>query len=246
MKAWINLLFPPHCPVCGEVLEYGKIHPSCEEKLERIREPKCFRCGKQLEDERGEYCADCAKRSDAPIIRHVAPFAYTKCIQKPILSVKDDNCRAYLDYFAGEMHRSILSLLYLYRKREEDVVLIPIPLHPSKRRKRGFDQTEELVERLMREGKYRSGEGWLKKCRKTLPQKELSDEEREKNVRGVFLLTEKGREGVRALSQTDMILLIDDVYTTGSTLREAAKVLKQEAENLPVFSASIAIGKGFS
>ncbi len=109
----------------------------------------------------------------------------------------------------------------LYRHWKADLfdLLIPVPLHKQRLRERGFNQALFLVKELS----DRTGIPYLKrvlqKKRPTVPQANLSGEEREKEVRGAFLVI--AREKVEGKS----ILLVDDVYTTGATVRECSKVL---------------------
>ena len=99
--------------------------------------------------------------------------------------------------------------------------LIPVPLEKSKLKRRGFNQAEEIGKELARFLKIPLVNNVLVKIKETLPQVELSDEERKENVKGAFLVKNGG------IIKEKKILLIDDIYTTGSTLEECAKVLKE-------------------
>ena len=98
-------------------------------------------------------------------------------------------------------------------------LLIPVPLHPRRLRERGFNQALLLVKELSRRTGIPYGKKILQKGRPTVPQVNLNGVEREKEVRGAFHLI--GEEEVEGKS----ILLVDDVYTTGSTVNECSKVL---------------------
>lgn len=99
--------------------------------------------------------------------------------------------------------------------------LIPVPLEKSKLKWRGFNQAEEIGKELARFLKIPLVNNVLVKIKETLPQVELSDEERKENVKDAFSI----KNGDQILGKK--ILLVDDIYTTGSTLEECAKVLKK-------------------
>ena len=102
-----------------------------------------------------------------------------------------------------------------------DYILIPVPLEKRKLKWRGFNQAEEIGKELSKFLKISLLNNVLAKIKETPPQVELSDEERKENIKGVFLV--KNGELIR----NRKILLVDDIYTTGSTLEECAKVLKE-------------------
>jgi ComF family protein len=102
-----------------------------------------------------------------------------------------------------------------------DYVLVPVPLEKRKLKWRGFNQAEEVGKEIAKFLKIQLVNNVLKKIKETPPQVELSDRERKENIKGVFLC--KNSEQIKGKK----ILLVDDVYTTGSTLEECAKVLKK-------------------
>lgn len=97
--------------------------------------------------------------------------------------------------------------------------LVPVPLHPSRQRARGYNQAELLARELGRWAKLRVETGWLRRRRDTPSQTGLTPAQRIENVRGAF--------GVEAKLDTARILLLDDVCTTGATLNACARALKQ-------------------
>ena len=103
----------------------------------------------------------------------------------------------------------------------QNFILIPVPLEKKKLKWRGFNQAEEIAKELSSFLKIPLISDCLIKTRETIPQVELSPEARKENVKGAFLI-KKGD-----LIKEKKILLVDDVYTTGSTMEEAARVLKE-------------------
>lgn len=101
-----------------------------------------------------------------------------------------------------------------------DFVLIPIPLEKGRLRWRGFNQAEELGKSLSVFFNIPMVAGLIK-TRRTVPQVELTDEVRKENVKGIFQVQNK--ESIK----DRQILLVDDVYTTGATMEECARVLKE-------------------
>ncbi|MFQ6049963.1 MAG: ComF family protein [Candidatus Paceibacterales bacterium] len=102
-----------------------------------------------------------------------------------------------------------------------DFVLIPVPLGKRKLRWRGFNQAEEIAKVISKFLEIPLINNALKKERETLPQVELTEEERKENILGTFSC--QNQEKI----QGRKILLVDDVYTTGSTMEECARVLKE-------------------
>jgi len=126
--------------------------------------------------------------------------------------------------------------LYRYWDPPPFDLLIPVPLHPKRLRERGFNQSLLLVKELSHRTGIPYEKRLLQKKRQTLPQVELSGREREKEVRNSFRIIK--REAL--LGKT--ILLVDDVYTTGATVNECAKVLLAAgAERIDVFTIAHAI-----
>ncbi len=126
--------------------------------------------------------------------------------------------------------------LYRYWDPPPFDLLIPVPLHPKRLRERGFNQSLLLVKELSHRTGIPYEKRLLQKKRQTLPQVELSGREREKEVRNSFRIIK--REALRGKT----ILLVDDVYTTGATVNECAKVLLAAgAERIDVFTIAHAI-----
>jgi len=97
--------------------------------------------------------------------------------------------------------------------------MVPVPIHPKKLKERGFNQAEILAEELAKLKGIKLEKKALVKIKNTLPQTRLMAEERAANVKGTFQI--KSKERIKG----KIILLIDDVYTTGSTLRECSLTL---------------------
>jgi ComF family protein len=115
-------------------------------------------------------------------------------------------------------------------------LLIPVPLHPQRLRKRGFNQALLLVKELSRGIGVPYRKRILEKRKPTVPQVNLSGVEREKGVRGTFHLSEETAVDGKT------VLLVDDVYTTGATVNECAKVLLAGgADRVDVFTLAHAV-----
>lgn len=211
--------------------------------LDFIFPKACFGCGTE-----GSYlCADCLATMD------VLNSAFCLCSKPKILSFpgKCSLCRnkslnglyfavAYKNSLAQKLIHSFkyspyikeiaesLALLIITHlkltEREKDLknaVLVPIPLAKKRLRERGYNQSEEIARLLAKEYKIPLITGCLEKVRPTKNQMELSGVEREQNLKGVFAV--KGANGIFGKK----IFLVDDVYTTGATMEECARVLKE-------------------
>lgn len=184
--------------------------------------PHCPGCGTSVHTA-GDWCADCYA-----VLWHPRMISGSR---KDCL----DGCYALGDY-RGPLRRSLIALKFNgklhhvegfrrllekfpWPERWRDITsVIGVPVSSQRRKERGFDQTEEIY----RDFFVSRGIGWrdgLHKIRHTLPQSGLHRMERIENIKNSFIY-----EGV-SFRQYGTILLVDDIYTTGTTMREAAKVL---------------------
>ena len=233
----IDALYPRRCPVCGSIImPKGRlICPGCVSKLSWITGPTCKKCGKPVISQETEYCPDCLKRPGS-FEYGIALCSYDDTARSSMAKIKYQGRREYLDFYGAAM-AARLGERILSMKAD---ALVPVPVHPARRRRRGFNQAEVLARRLSQEMERGFGAavpvepGWLIRTKKTLPQKELSPEERRKNLEQAF---EPGEIPAGARSA----VLIDDIYTTGSTVQACAKAL-QSAGLKKVYAAVICIG----
>ena len=115
-------------------------------------------------------------------------------------------------------------------------LIIPVPLHASRKRRRGFNQAEIIAEELSHLTGIPVRNDLLFRIRRTRPQKRLGENERRQNLQGAFAVK-------KTQSLPSNILLIDDIYTTGSTVERCAKMLRLAgAEN--VYFLTVSIGQG--
>lgn len=118
---------------------------------------------------------------------------------------------------------------------EADAIL-PVPVHASRRRSRGYNQAELVAAELSRLTGIKMYDRLVKRVRKTTPQKELTIQERQNNLKKAFNIVEND-------VKLNTTVIIDDIYTTGSTIDEAARVLK-EAGVQKIYFITLACGAG--
>lgn len=229
----MNLLYPPRCPICDEVLDirWKRCCPSCAKALPWVGENACMKCGKPVGDEGQEYCEDCQKQAHY-YDRGVAAFTYTGALRHSVYRMKSSNRREYVPFFAESMSRVLVQ--YLPRWRPE--AILPVPMYPRKRRSRGYNQSELLAEEIGRLTGIPVENTLLYCTRMVRPQKTLNRQERMKNLRGCFAV----RGG---FSPFRCVLLVDDVYTTGSTMDELGRVLRKSGVQF-IFFVVLCTGKG--
>ncbi len=230
-SAALDILFPRRCPVCGQVVmpKGALICPACTGKLSWVSGPLCRRCGKEVADETIEYCRDCTRRRPS-FERGMALINYNETASRSMAQIKYKNRREYLDFYGA----AIVKRLGPRILKIAPSLLIPVPVHPSRRRARGFNQAEELARRLSEALGIPMSADILFRTRKTFPQKSLTPAERLKNLEHAF--------SARPLPKTARrVLLVDDIYTTGATMEACARVLKKNGAG-EVYFVTIFIG----
>lgn len=212
--------------------ERGGACTECMQGLRYIVSPFCMVCGKQLDDDTQEVCSDCdSKRHE--FIRGVAAFSYTKEIKQSMYRFKYEGQREYAYFYADMLYRLRGRIMAGWRPD----VLVPVPLHKKRYRKRGYNQAALIAHRLGALLDIPVDEQLIQRTKNTLPQKALGDKERAKNIKNAFHVTPD-------IVKYKRILLVDDIYTTGATLDACARALN-ERNKVDIYFASICVGRGF-
>jgi len=218
VKTGIDLLLPPTCPGCGvHVAQNGTICPSCWERLRFITRPFCPVMGVPFSYDVGDKILSAEALQDPPpFSRARAVVEHDGLAQKLVSSLKYASHTELAPWMAHWMARVAKDLL-----KESDMI-IPIPLHPVRFWQRGYNQSAELARTLARKtNKLFYPEG-LVRHKRTKQQVGLDATARRRNVATAFLVPKQ------ALSEIENrhIVLVDDVFTTGATVRAAAQTLR--------------------
>ena len=223
----VDWLYPPRCRGCGGRI-YGRdaeyFCTGCWSEIRIVSHPLCTICGRPFPAASGDdhLCGICLARtpqfararawacypreevSEHPLRRVVQKFKYGRRVSlgKPLGRLMAQGCQEFLSECAVD-------------------VIIPVPLHPKRLRWRGFNQSVLLARQLSRVLDVPMDPFVLCRSKETPPQTQLTEEERRRNVRRAFSLNpHKSVKGRR-------VLLVDDVYTSGATVNECSRSLKQ-------------------
>jgi len=182
----IETIYPSTCPICTQVLDNKmnkKIYicENCKEKLSYIESPRCLKCGKPVDNAETEFCYDCSRVKHI-YFQGVGVWAYTDEIKNSIYQFKYHNKREYGEFYGLELKNRYESII----KNWDADVLIPVPLHKSKLRKRGYNQADIIAKSIGKLLEIPVDSQLLNRNKKTLAQKELNDKERMKNLENAF------------------------------------------------------------
>lgn len=233
LSSLLDLVFPPLCHACKHFITRGeKVHlcPACRSDFTTIRSPLCTVCGTPFLTEEGmdHRCGSCTSHPP-PFDAARAAFLFHGTVRELIHRYKYDRhiqLRRPLGLLLAE------TLAPVVAEWHADL-LLPVPLHRRRIRKRGFNQAALLVELLAREWQLPQERHLLQRVRWTEPQVNLPAPARPGNVKGAFAL------GKGAEVEGKRIILVDDVFTTGSTIAECGRVLKR-AGATAVFAVTLA------
>jgi ComF family protein len=218
-RALLDFFLPPKCLLCGGTPGnhlQDRPCPACLSRIKFFSSPRCPRCGIGFvsPSESDHLCSGCLTEE-----RYFAR-ARAVCLYEGL--IVETICR-YKYGGVTRLARPLGSLLTEYRDPEFSLqdfdLILPVPLHPQRLRERGFNQSLLLARRLSRKHSIPLNFTALQRSRSTRPQAEVSGSERRTNVRGAFLVQQPEAVAGRR------VLLVDDVFTTGATVRECAKVL---------------------
>ena len=193
-----------------------------------------MKCGKPLKPDQKEYCADCEMRKHH-FTGGRAVFVYQGPIKESMYRFKYSGRREYADFYAEEALRKQGRWLAAIRPD----CIVPVPLHQKKLMKRGYNQAEDFARALGHLANATTDAHLVRRIRNTAPMKGLSAADRKENVKGAFSVDEKRLQR----SDYKRILLVDDIYTTGSTIDSIAKALTRDSDR-KVYFLCICTGQG--
>lgn len=231
LKLLLEFVFPSRCAVCDAVLPFGtqEICSECKKKIQYIKGNVCFCCGKPVKEEQ-EYCFDCQKKKhDYKQGRALFPYEY---IRTSLYRFKYAGRMEYAGFYAKNMAKQF----EIQRKLWQPEALVPVPLHRRKQKERGYNQAEIIAKELGKLWKIPVLKNLVLRTRYTRPMKTIDGSDRQNNLKKAFKL---GTNDVKLKS----IIIIDDIYTTGSTIDAVARVCK-EAGIVNIYFITVSIGYG--
>jgi len=224
----LDLLFPKFCISCGKEGSYlcqdcfslidileRQYCPFCPQPKVVIDGKTCNFC-KRSKSLNGLYCA--ASYNNFIVKKLINQFKYEPYIKELSKPLSFLIIAHFINLNKVENFQDFTPRFF---QKSGGFILVPIPLHKKKLKKRGFNQASEIAKELSRILKIPFFDNILIKIKQTPAQMELKKEEREKNIKGIFLCQKP------ETIQRRKILLVDDVFTTGSTMEECAFILKK-------------------
>ena len=237
-----QLLFPLRCPVCdrpvpnapfGLNAPFGRmgrsICPGCESGLKRIQSPFCLKCGKPMLTEE-ELCSDC-KSLEHRFIQGRSLFAYGD-VAGCIYRFKYRGRQEYAAWLGKAMAEAFAD----YVRWISPDALIPVPLHEKRLAVRGYNQSALLAEEIGKALHIPVYDELVVRGKNTVPQKTLNRVERQNNLKKAFKICQND-------VKLSTIVIIDDIYTTGSTVDDMAKLLMASGIQ-KVYYVALAVGRG--
>lgn len=205
IKRLEGLVFPPCCLICGKLL--SKI--CCED------------CEKRIYDKLN-LKIESKNKKDYYFEKHMYLFTYKDEIRNLILDYKF-NDKSYLYELFSKIITKNEKICGILEKYD---IIIPVPIHKRRKQKRGYNQSELITRQISKKIPSLVHESTaIQKIKHNIEQSSLSKEQRKQNVKDVYKIVNKEK------IENKNIVLFDDIYTTGNTVNEISKILKQNGAN---------------
>lgn len=222
IKAFLNvvktLLFPEYlCFICNRELENFKEHicESCKKGLIKLEGNICLSCGEKIA-EPNKYCDMCKWMSREFEISRSC-YEYNEFSGKLVMGLKYNKKKFLVPFMAGEMLKTINNFDIM------PDIIIPVPITAKRRKFRGFNQAELLADEMELKSNFafEVRKDIVIRTKDSVPQARLNRSERMMNLKGAFSLSNREK------LTNKTVMIVDDVFTTGSTVNEVAKLLKR-------------------
>lgn len=228
LTRWLDALYPPNCNLCSTPLRDGRyLCECCREGLPRVGKPFCIQCGEPLFGALPDdvLCAQCRGESFSYEFARAAALARDQASE--LIHAFKYGRQIHLHRELALLAKEVWDDPRIASQTDPPWTLVPVPLHWRRQQWRTFNQSREIARTLAAELKLPFAPV-LRRIRHTDQQTLLDRTERLKNLRGAFRLS---RREQRAKSlRNKPVLLVDDVFTTGSTAEECARVLREEGD----------------
>ncbi|MDF2878739.1 MAG: phosphoribosyltransferase [Clostridia bacterium] len=228
-----KLIYPDKCIVCRTLLEEENAGYLCDKCYSFVlRNHLCPKCGRPY-NIGGKDCAYCKAEDAGDITQIIALFPYKDHFRKSVLRWKYSGLRKYARGYADVFVTDLYALDKLSIEG-----LVPVPISEARKRKRGFNQALDLAEEISKLTGVKVYDV-LKRTKETKPQSKCTKKERLSNL--------KGSIGIKKDSESlslNNIAIIDDIYTTGATVRECISVIKRQEvlKSAKIYVLTVCIG----
>lgn len=214
LNSLLRILFPEKCPLCQKPSTSHEIAPICPECWQTINfynGPRCERCGRPLVSDVSITCGECLENE--PAFTSARSFGLYEGVLKEAINL--------FKYHGIKRLARPLSRMMARIERPYIDAIVPVPLHKGRLREREFNQSALLARYLSRYLKIPLITDCLIRVKATAPQVGLSARERKRNTRNAFRVKDAN------MIKKKNIILVDDVITTGATVRECSKILRK-------------------
>ena len=221
----IKFIFPSHCVICDKLLPYGGnlenlfLCNDCKDKLEFIKDPICKKCGAMINDNDTMYCERCKNNMHKNFEFGFGLLRYNDFVKESLHRIKYKGRKEYIDFYGKCIAKKYKNVI---TKLNPDY-LVPIPIHRSRLVERNYNQATVLAHSISNElSKYginiAVNENIVHRMKNTRVLNKLDNDDRALELKNAFLSND--------LSNIESVILVDDIYTTGSTIDSIAKTLK--------------------
>lgn len=235
----IKFIYPMHCIICDTVLPFGNnlennfLCYDCRKKIEFIKEPYCKKCGAMISEMDEMYCERCLSQNFDSFEYGIGLCRYNDAVKESLHKIKYGGRKEYIDFYG----KCIVKKYYkqIYNMKAECIV--PIPIHKRRYIKRGYNQASVLANSISNElYNYNIdlpvNEELIYRIKNTNVLNKLANDERENELIGAFVVDNS--------ENIESVVLVDDIYTTGSTISAIARQLKNNGVKR-VYFISIAV-----
>ena len=232
-NAMLDLVYPPglYCISCGKITDDSRTYRLCNDcmrSMNWITPRHCAKCGRPLaETDPGSLCFGCSRReangSSYSFDKGYACAGYGAVEQAVIFDFKYGGRSDIGDVLGEILYDRMVSEYGADKLPAMYGLVVPVPTHRERKLRRGFNHAGLMAESFAKRAGLRCDPELMLRIKATAPMKGLGPEERTANIRGAFTVRNSRIQQLENAS----VLLIDDIFTTGATIDEAAKVLKQ-------------------
>ena len=234
-----KFIFPSRCVLCDKILPFGNklenlfLCDDCKNNFEFIKEPTCKKCGAMINDKEKLYCVRCEHKLHNNFEFGFGLLRYNDFTKESLHRIKYSGRKEYIDFYGKCIART-------YKDKINDInpdYLVPVPIHHRRLIQRNYNQAAILANSISNELKKNGiyievNENLIYRVKNTKVLNKLDNTDRGSELKEAFKCPD--------LSDINSVLIVDDIYTTGSTIDSMAKILKNAGVK-KVYFVAIAI-----